>query len=65
MKLLFEQGAPGRRTFCFPKSEMNGHAVPDHLKRGITPRLPQMSEVEISRHYTRLSKQAFGVNSGF
>ena len=24
-----------------------------------------MSEVEISRHYTRLSKQAFGVNSGF
>lgn len=65
MKLIFEQGAPGRRTFCFPKSEMQGRAVPDHLKRGSAPRLPQMSEVEISRHYTRLSKQAFGVNSGF
>ncbi len=65
MKLLFERSVPGRRTYILPKSSFPKKEVPGHLKREAALRLPEMSEVEISRHYTQLAKQAFGVNSGF
>ena len=65
MKLIFERSAPGRRTFVLPKSTLSEKAIPKSLKRANPPRLPQMSEVSLSRHYTQLAKQAFGVNSGF
>ena len=65
MKLIFERSVQGRRTFQMPASTFPKKELPDHLKRKAAPRLPEMSEVAISRHYTTLSKQAFGVNSGF
>lgn len=65
MKLIFERSVQGRRTFQMPASTFPKKELPDHLKRQDAPRLPEMSEVAISRHYTTLSKQAFGVNSGF
>jgi glycine dehydrogenase subunit 2 len=65
MKLIFERSAPGRRTFVLPKSKLSGKPIPESLRRANPPRLPQMSEVSLSRHYTGLAKQTFGVNSGF
>lgn len=65
MKTLFERSVPGRRTYILPKSDFPVAKVPEKLKRAAAPRLPEMSEVAIGRHYTVLAKQAFGVNSGF
>lgn len=63
MKLIFEQGAPGRHLSLLPPCD-----VPEvSLSRPRTEplNLPSLSENELSRHYTRLSKQVYGVNDGF
>ena len=65
MKLIFERSVAGRRTFQMPASSFPKKELPETLRRKEAPRLPEMSEVAISRHYTTLAKQAFGVNSGF
>lgn len=65
MKLIFERSVPGRRTFVMPKSTFPKRELPQHLARAEQPRLPEISEVAIGRHYTELAKQTFGVNSGF
>lgn len=65
MKLIFERSATGRRTWCLPVVGESAYPVPESLKRAAPPKLPELSEVELSRHYTALAKQAFGVNSGF
>ncbi len=38
--------------------------VPTHLLRRTVPRLPALSEVEVVRHFTRLSQATFGVDTG-
>ncbi|NLM85249.1 MAG: aminomethyl-transferring glycine dehydrogenase subunit GcvPB [Clostridiales bacterium] len=65
MKLIFERSVPGRRTFQMPKSSFPKKELPKAFARTEQPRLPEMSEVAIGRHYTQLAKQAFGVNNGF
>jgi len=65
MKLIFERSVSGRRTFQMPMSSFPRKELPKELARQTPPRLPEMSEVAISRHYTQLAKQAFGVNNGF
>jgi len=65
MKLIFERSVPGRRTHVLPRSTFPKKALPAAFARKTAPRLPEMSEVAIGRHYTVLAKQAFGVNSGF
>ena len=39
--------------------------LPEHLRRGEPPRLPEISEPEIVRHYDRLSKRNFDLDTGF
>ena len=66
MKLLFEQGWKGRRMKYLPDCDVPLAPLPgEEMLRKTAPRLPEMTEVELSRHYTRLAKQAFGVNAGF
>lgn len=65
MKLIFEKGGQGRGLELIggcdvPQMEIS----PIHARRG-RPRLPQLSENEISRHYTELAKRSHGVNDGF
>ena len=64
MKLLFESGSKGRRMSYLPACDVPETKLPQNLRK-VAPRLPELTEVEISRHYTRLAKQAFGVNNGF
>lgn len=63
MQLLFERSHPGRGCTILPAcDDINLDAS---LCRAQAPHLPQLSENEISRHYTELAKQTHGVNDGF
>jgi glycine dehydrogenase subunit 2 len=66
---IFEQGAPGRRAFQCPELDVPAvdpnELLPADLRRAEPPRLPEVSEPEIVRHYVRLSKRNFDLDSGF
>ncbi len=66
---IFQRGAPGRRAFDCPKLDVPDvsldELLPAHLRRATPPRLPEVSEPEIVRHYIRLSKRNFDLDSGF
>ena len=65
MKLLFEISKEGHGCDLLPSLDVPEITVPEKNRRGISLPLPQLSEIELSRHYTRLMKRTFGVNSGF
>jgi glycine dehydrogenase subunit 2 len=66
---IFERGAPGRRAFHCPALDVPAvdpaELLQAHLRRAAPPRLPELSEPEIVRHYVRLSKRNFDLDSGF
>ncbi|MBQ4423518.1 MAG: aminomethyl-transferring glycine dehydrogenase subunit GcvPB, partial [Clostridia bacterium] len=65
MNLIFEKSVKGRRSCILPKCDVEPVALPENLRRETAPRLPEMSETDVSRHYTELNKQVHGVNCGF
>jgi glycine dehydrogenase subunit 2 len=68
-RTIFEKGAPGRRAFLCPPldvPEVSGEELlPTRFRRSDEPRLPEVSEPEIVRHYVGLSKRNFDLDSGF
>jgi glycine dehydrogenase subunit 2 len=67
-RTIFQKGAPGRRAFMCPEMDvplLPAEALPAHLRRSDPPRLPEISEPEIVRHYVGLSKRNFDLDSGF
>ena len=64
MELIFERSRHGHRMALLPACDVP-EAVPDFPLRSAAPDLPEVSEVEMSRHYSELEQQAFGVNDGF
>ncbi|MDP8003266.1 MAG: aminomethyl-transferring glycine dehydrogenase subunit GcvPB [Caldisphaera sp.] len=46
------------------KKIFNGISIPNSILREKDPNLPEVSEVEVIRHYTRLSEMAYGVDNG-
>ncbi len=68
-RTIFEKGAPGRRAFVCPQldvPEVNpDELLPARLRRAEPPRLPEVSEPEIVRHYVGISKRNFDLDSGF
>lgn len=65
MKLIFEKGMEGRGCEVLPKSDVPVTMVDETLLRKKELHLPEVSETEISRHYTELMKRTFGINDGF
>jgi len=66
MKLIYERSQAGRRASAIPHHEgLPPAEVPDELRRAEPPRLPEVPEFEIVRHFTELSTRNFGVDSGF
>ena len=65
MKLLFERSVAGRKQTIFPNLDVPEAAFEQGLLREQAPRLPQMAEVDLGRHYTELAGQTHGVNDGF
>ena len=65
MKLLFEQSKTGRGMDYLPEVKTGNARPTGSYARVSKPRLPEISEVDLSRHYTQLAKQTHGVNDGF
>ena len=67
--LIFEKGAPGRSIPLLPELDVPerplDHLIPASYLRAEPAPLPEVSEVEVVRHYTRLSQRNFGVDLGF
>ncbi|MDD6624706.1 MAG: aminomethyl-transferring glycine dehydrogenase subunit GcvPB [Bacteroidales bacterium] len=65
-KLIFELSKPGRSGYSLPENEFGKAAeMPESLARKSALRLPEVSEVDVVRHYTNLSQMNFGVDTGF
>ncbi|HEV3285002.1 MAG TPA: aminomethyl-transferring glycine dehydrogenase subunit GcvPB [Solirubrobacteraceae bacterium] len=68
-RTIFEKGAPGRRAFVAPALDVPevdvSELLPDRFRRAEPPRLPEVSEPEIVRHYVGISKRNFDLDSGF
>jgi glycine dehydrogenase subunit 2 len=65
---IFEKGAPGRTGASLPRldvPERDPAADWGGLARKTAPALPEVSEVEVTRHYTRLSRWNYSIDLGF
>ncbi|WP_297550225.1 aminomethyl-transferring glycine dehydrogenase subunit GcvPB [Thermococcus sp.] len=63
--LIFELSREGRIGYTLPKPiEDVNVEIPEKLRRKSRPNLPELSEPEIVKHYTRLSEMNYGVDSG-
>ncbi len=60
---LWEKGRKGRNGMSIPESDVPAAPLADELC-GEGPDFPDLSEVEVVRHYTRLSQWNFGVDTG-
>jgi glycine dehydrogenase subunit 2 len=65
MKLLYEKSRPGRRASSLPRPGLPVPEVPEQLARAEPPRLPEISEPELVRHFTALADRTFGIDTGF
>lgn len=67
--LLFDQGSPGRVGCTLPECDVPElkpeRLLPRKLLRDDIPGFPELSEVEVVRHFTRLSQHNYGVDLGF
>jgi glycine dehydrogenase subunit 2 len=68
-RTIFQKGAPGRRAFVCPDVDVPAvelsELLPARFRRSQPPRLPEVSEPEIVRHYVGISKRNFDLDSGF
>jgi glycine dehydrogenase subunit 2 len=66
MKLIYEKSKPGRRGIGVPRPQgLPVPDVPEELRRKRPPRLPELAEPEVLRHFTQLSTRNFGIDTGF
>jgi glycine dehydrogenase subunit 2 len=61
--LLWERGKKGRSGFSMPAADVPSNPLPAEMT-GDGPDFPDLSEIEVVRHYTRLSTWNFGVDTG-
>jgi glycine dehydrogenase subunit 2 len=66
VKLIYERSQAGRRASAIPRHEgLPAGDVPEELRRSEPPRLPEVPEFELIRHFTELSTRNFGIDNGF
>jgi glycine dehydrogenase subunit 2 len=67
--LIFELGSPGRTGYSLPESDVPDtpidQIIPAGLLRKTPPALPEVSELDVVRHYTALSHRNFSIDEGF
>jgi len=71
-QIIFNLGKDGRVGHILPQTEAEirksigelDKLIPENMKRKSPPRLPELSEVEVMRHFLRLSEMNYGVDSG-
>ncbi|MCR4404435.1 MAG: aminomethyl-transferring glycine dehydrogenase subunit GcvPB [Candidatus Acetothermia bacterium] len=68
MSTIFELSKPGRRGVSLPRLDLPERPleelIPKRLLRREPPGLPEVSQPDLVRHYTRLSKLNYGVDDG-
>ena len=68
-KLIFELSSPGRFAYSLPALDVPSAdpstLVPSQFVRSTAPELPEVSEVDVIRHYSRLSQMNYGVDTHF
>jgi glycine dehydrogenase subunit 2 len=65
LQLIFEQSRSGRRAWSLPEVEGSvDDLLPDGFRRGDDPALPEVSERDLVRHYTRLSQRNWAIDVG-
>ncbi|HEY8779785.1 MAG TPA: aminomethyl-transferring glycine dehydrogenase subunit GcvPB [Solirubrobacterales bacterium] len=68
-KTIFEKSKQGRRAAVLPEAGVPerplDELIPERLLRAEPPRLPEISEPEIVRHYNRISRRNFDLDTGF
>jgi len=70
--VIFDLGRSGRRGHVLPRTEEAVRQavgdlnilIPENMRRKSQPKLPELSEVEVTRHFLRLSEMNYGVDSG-
>ena len=65
MELLFERSRAGRGMDLLPGCDVPEAEFAEGLLRQAAPKLPEMAEIDLGRHYTELAKETHGVNDGF
>lgn len=67
--LIFEESKKGRRGYSLPECDVDkkdlGKLIPKKYRRGSSLGLPQVSEIVIVRHFTRLSQKNIGIDTNF
>src|SRR5579872_4072670 len=64
--LIFEQSRQGRRASAqIPRKTHSTLNIPSYLLRQDEPLLPEVSELQVVRHYTRLSRRNFSIDTQF
>lgn len=63
--LVFEKSRPGRGCETLPKCDVEIRLPGDKDRRQLELHMPELSEGDLSRHYTELAKKSHGVNDGF
>ncbi|MCR5484773.1 MAG: aminomethyl-transferring glycine dehydrogenase subunit GcvPB [Clostridiales bacterium] len=64
-ELIFDKSRSGRRCTAIPKCGLDEAAIPPEFKRSEKASLPEVAEVDLTRHYVNLSRKAYGVDNGF
>ena len=63
--LIFELSKAGRRGYSLPRNTFGSYEIPEGLRRQTDAQLPECDELTVVRHYTNLSNNNFGVDTGF
>ena len=63
--LIFELSKEGRKGYSLPKNNFGDYEIPASMKRAEEAQLPECDELTVVRHYTNLSNNNFGVDTGF
>lgn len=67
-KLIFELSQPGQVGYSLPKNEYGSYSLeqlPATVQRRSETILPEVDELTVVRHYTNMSNNNFGVDTGF
>ena len=64
-KLIFEISKQGRIAYSLTKSNVKNYELPFELLKNESLNLPEVSELDVIRHYTNISQKNYGVETGF
>ena len=63
--MIFELSRSGRTGYSFAKNDVPEKILAEEFQRVVPAELPEISELQLMRHYTQLSQNNFGIENGF